>query len=186
MQTSNKDKIRRYLRTSLDQIQLMDYEIKMRIRYVLSKIFPRDYHSLPSFLTSSVCCSIQYSLGRIGLKEYPKRTVWSIDELDDKVIPVKRLVSEFNQYITRSPDGLKKLMEALGPNNEVEAEHTQWSLGILKKGDNEVIKGELEVSFRDDGKLALWNGLVERTKPLEIKVICSERYVCYLPHPRSV
>ncbi|KAF9308612.1 hypothetical protein BG003_010820 [Podila horticola] len=146
MQTSNKDKIRRYLRTSLDQIQLMDYEIKMRIR-----------------------------LGRIGLKEYPKRTVWSIDELDDKVIPVKRLVSEFNQYITRSPDGLKKLMEALGPNNEVEAEHTQWSLGILKKGDNEVIKGELEVSFRDDGKLALWNGLVERTKPLEIKVICSER-----------
>ncbi|KAG0346906.1 hypothetical protein BG005_000459 [Podila minutissima] len=146
MQTSNKDKIRRYLRESLEQIQLMDYEIKMRIR-----------------------------LGQIGLKEYPKKTVWSIDELDDKVIPVKRLVSEFNQYITRSANGLAKFMEALGPNNEVEAEHTQWSLGILKKGDNEVIKGELEVSFRDDGKLALWNGLVERTKPLEIKVICSER-----------
>ncbi|KAF9333257.1 hypothetical protein BG006_003852 [Podila minutissima] len=146
MQTSNKDKIRRYLRESLEQIQLMDYEIKMRIR-----------------------------LGQIGLKEYPKKTVWSIDELDDKVIPVKKLVSEFNQYITRSANGLAKFMEALGPNNEVEAEHIQWSLGILKKGDNEVIKGELEVSFRDDGKLALWNGLVERTKPLEIKVICSER-----------
>ncbi|KAG0079224.1 hypothetical protein BGZ92_001148 [Podila epicladia] len=146
MQTSNKDKIRRYLRESLEQIQLMDYEIKMRIR-----------------------------LGQVGLKEYPKKTVWSIDELDEKVIPVKRLVSEFNQYITRSANGLAKFMEALGPNNEVEAEHTQWSLGILKKGNNEVIKGELEVSFRDDGKLALWNGLVERTKPLEIKVICSER-----------
>ncbi|KAG0011955.1 hypothetical protein BGZ81_001850 [Podila clonocystis] len=154
MQTSNKDKICRYLRESLEQIQLMDFEIKMRIRYMLSR---------------------SIILGQIGLKEYPKRTVWSIDELDDKVIPAKRLVSEFNQYITRSADGLAKFMESLGPNNEVEAEHTQWSLGILKKGDNEVIKGELEVSFRDDGKLALWNGLVERTKPLEIKIICSER-----------
>lgn len=184
MQTSNKDKIRRYLRESLEQIQLMDYEIKMRIRYVLSKVYHATITAKPLFLTLSLMLrSTQYSLGQIGLKEYPKKTVWSIDELDDKVIPVKRLVSEFNQYITRSANGLAKFMEALGPNNEVEAEHTQWSLGILKKGDNEVIKGELEVSFRDDGKLALWNGLVERTKPLEIKVICSERYVHYLfPH----
>ncbi|KAF9024080.1 hypothetical protein BGZ52_011548 [Haplosporangium bisporale] len=147
MQTSNKDNIRRFLRTSLDQIQLMDYEIRMRIR-----------------------------LGQVGLKEYPRRMVWSIDEVDEQVIPIKRLISEFNPYITRSAGALAKFMTALGPNHEVEAEHTQWSLAILKRGENnQVVHSELEVSFREDGKLALWNGLVERTKPLEIKVICSER-----------
>lgn len=110
--------------------------------------------------------------------------VWSIDEVDDKVIANKKLISEFNPYITRSAGALAKFMTALGPNHEVEAEHTQWSLGILKRGENnQVVHSELEVSFREDGKLALWNGLVERTKPLEIKVICSERYDLHRFYP---
>ncbi|KAG0343401.1 hypothetical protein BG004_005342 [Podila humilis] len=149
MHTFNKERIRKHLLTSLHQLQLMDYEMKMRIH-----------------------------IGQVGLKDYPKNDIWAIDDLDTRIIPDKRLASDFHPYIVRSANELKNFMDALTPNFErLEGEHTRWSLGILKRNDSpgDALYGELDVTFRDDGKLGLWNALVERSKPLEIKVICSQR-----------
>ncbi|KAF9428813.1 hypothetical protein BGZ94_000942 [Podila epigama] len=151
MHTQNMEKVRKYLQTSLDQIHRTDYDMKMRIR-----------------------------LGQVELHEYPKNRNWDLESLDKNIIPNSRLHSMFNRYVAQSADSLEKFMSALGPmqySHRPESESVQWTLSILKRGDTPrtFTHGELDVSFREDGKLALWNALVERTTPLEIKVICPER-----------
>ncbi|KAF9189876.1 hypothetical protein BGZ51_000139 [Haplosporangium sp. Z 767] len=150
MTRRNIESIRQELATSLDLVQLMDYDIKMRIH-----------------------------IGQIGLLEYPKKSLWSLKELEEEVVSHPRLKTEFSTFISRSPQMFAALVKALTPpllsdyNMEPEV---HWTLGIEER---DMITGnpysvQLDVSFREDEKVAFWNGLVYPTTPMDIRVISSE------------
>ncbi|KAF9133774.1 hypothetical protein BGW39_008951 [Mortierella sp. 14UC] len=151
MTRRNIERIQQELDDSLEAIQLMDYDIKMRIRF-----------------------------GQVALVNFPKQTVWEIEDLDTSVIPDNRLKSEFSPYFIKSSGTFATAERRLTPadNKEQDTEpHEVWFLHILRKDDEtfEPINVTLEVTFRSDGNAGLWNGLVQQTTPLDIRVICSEK-----------
>ncbi|KAG0285390.1 hypothetical protein BGZ96_010353 [Linnemannia gamsii] len=147
----NNDRIRQELEDSLEAVQLMDYDVKMRIQ-----------------------------IGQVGLLTYPKQILWEIEELDTVVIPSSRLESEFSPYFIKSSGAFAAAERRITPpdNKEQAIKPDEvWFLYILRK--NEEMGGftnvTLEVTFRSDGNAGLWNGLVQQTTPLDIRVISSER-----------
>ncbi|KAF9955799.1 hypothetical protein BGZ70_010113 [Mortierella alpina] len=147
----NIERIRKHLFGSLDQIQLMDSDLKMRIRF-----------------------------GQVGLREYPRRVEWDIKTLDTTIIPDSRLKSEFSPFFTRSAETFAALATKLTPP-QMQEQKTEpdvlWTLGVVKRDEeaNEPINVQLDVTFRADEKVAFWNGLVQRMTPLDVRVISSER-----------
>ncbi|KAI1321609.1 hypothetical protein EDD11_003089 [Mortierella claussenii] len=150
MTERNIGRIRQALEAALDQVQLLDGEIQMCIRF-----------------------------GHVGLLEYPKKALFDVQELDVTVIRDSRLKTEFGPFFTNSSERFAALIRKLGP-----ADHTVptkpttlWSLGILKKDEytNAALNVQLDVTFREDGKVALWNALAQKATPLSIRVISSER-----------
>ncbi|KAF9549303.1 hypothetical protein EC957_004217 [Mortierella hygrophila] len=151
MTQRNIDRIRHELEGSLEAVQLMDYDVKMRIR-----------------------------IGQVGLLIYPKQTVWEIADLDTAVIPDGRLRSEFSPYFIKSSGTFAAAERRITPpdNGEQSVEPDEvWFLHILRRDEEtqETINVTLEVTFRSDGNAGLWNGLVQQTTPLDIRVISSER-----------
>jgi hypothetical protein len=52
----------------------------------------------------------------------------------------------------------------------------QWSLGVLKRmNDDRNCDVRLEVTFRLDGNVSLWNALAQNATPMDIRVISSEK-----------
>jgi hypothetical protein len=120
--------------------------------------------------------------GQVALLIFPKQTVWEIVDLDTIVIPDNRLRSEFSPYFIKSSGTFATAERRLTPadNKEQDTKPDEvWFLHILRKNDetSELINVILEVRFRPDGNVSLWNGLVQQTTPLDIRVICSEKYV---------
>ncbi|KAF8970268.1 hypothetical protein BGZ46_010533 [Entomortierella lignicola] len=148
MMELNTEKIRMSLENALGHVQLLECDIKMRIRF-----------------------------GQVALIDYPERPTWDIKELDSNVIPDTRLTSEFSPFFTDSSDKFSVLIRKLSNPEFQETPEMLWTLGILKRTQfHDYIEAQLEVSFRDDDdKVALWNALVEKTTPLDIRVISSER-----------
>ncbi|KAG0379789.1 hypothetical protein BGX24_011731 [Mortierella sp. AD032] len=151
MTQRNVGRIRQELEGSLEAVQLMDYDVKMRIRF-----------------------------GQVGLLIYPKQTVWEIVDLDTGVIPDSRLRSEFSPYFIKSSGTFAGAERRLTPSDNKEQviePHEVWFLHILRKDEEtlELINVTLEVTFRADGNAGLWNGLVQQTTPLDIRVISSEK-----------
>ncbi|KAF9903336.1 hypothetical protein EC991_003983 [Linnemannia zychae] len=151
MTRRNTERIQQELDGSLEAIQLMDYDIKMRIRF-----------------------------GQVALLNFPKQPVWEIVDLDTSVIPDSRLRSEFSPYFIKSSGTFATAERRLTPadNREQGNEPLEvWFLHILRKDDEafEPINVTLEVTFRPDGNAGLWNGLVQQTTPLDIRVISSEK-----------
>ncbi|KAG0329912.1 hypothetical protein BGZ99_010023 [Dissophora globulifera] len=155
MAERNQKRICDVLQESLNQVQLLDGEIKMRIRF-----------------------------GQVRFLEYPRDTVWKIKDLDTTVIPDMRLKSEFSPFISRSSDKLVSLAEKLTPP-ELKGQTMQpevlWTLGILKRVDASAahINVQLDVTFRDDEKVSLWNALVQKNTPLDVRVVSPERPLCW-------
>ncbi|KAF9340807.1 hypothetical protein BGZ91_000128 [Linnemannia elongata] len=151
MTQRNIDRIRHELEGSLEAVQLMDYDVKMRIR-----------------------------IGQVGLLVYPKQNMWEIADLDTAVIPDNRLRSEFSPYFIKSSGTFAAAERRITPpdNREQAIEPDEvWFLHILRKDEEtgEPTNVTLEVTFRSDGNAGLWNGLVQQTTPLDIRVISSER-----------
>ncbi|KAG0246091.1 hypothetical protein BGX31_004511 [Mortierella sp. GBA43] len=150
MTQRNIERIRMTIKDSLENIMLWNNEIKMRIR-----------------------------LGQICLLEYPKRQSFSTDDLDENVIQNPRLMSEVSPYFTKSPDIFRALMKKLMPPDMIDQviqPDIQWSLGVLKKGGNSGNTNvRLEVTFRLDGNVSLWNALAQNATPMDIRVISSEK-----------
>ncbi|KAF9961549.1 hypothetical protein BGZ72_003155 [Mortierella alpina] len=147
----NIERIRKHLFGSLDQIQLMDSDLKMRIRF-----------------------------GQVGLREYPKRVEWDTKTLDTTIIPDSRLKSEFSPFFTRSPETFAALATKLTPphmQEQTTEPEVLWTLGVVKRDEeaNEPINIQLDVTFRADDKVAFWKGLVQKMTPLDVRVISSER-----------
>ncbi|KAF8927101.1 hypothetical protein BGZ58_010629 [Dissophora ornata] len=135
MTDRNVDRIREALEETLNQVQLQDGDIKMRIR---------------------------------------------VKNLDKNMIPDKRLKSDFSPFITRSSEKFVSLARKLTPpdNKDLLTQpEVLWSLGILKRVEatNAHIIIQLDVTFRDDEKVSLWNALVQKMTPLDLKVVSSER-----------
>ncbi|KAG0200307.1 hypothetical protein BGX33_011073 [Mortierella sp. NVP41] len=151
MEKRNIERIRQELEVSLEAVQLMDHDVKMRIR-----------------------------IGQVGLLIYPKEPVWEIEDLDTAVIPDNRLRSEFSPYFIKSSGTYAAAERRLTPpdnREQVTMPDEVWFLHILRKDEktSETINVTLEVTFRSDGNASLWNGLVQQTTPLDIRVISSER-----------
>lgn len=120
-------------------------------------------------------------IGQVGLLNYPKQTVWEIADLDTAVIPDIRLRSEFSPYFIKSSGTFAAAERRITPpdNREEAIEPDEvWFLHILRRDEEtlETINVTLEVTFRSDGNAGLWNGLVQQTTPLDIRVISSERW----------
>ncbi|KAF9910473.1 hypothetical protein BX616_010856 [Lobosporangium transversale] len=151
MTNQNITRIRRALETTLGQVQLLDREIQMRI-----------------------------NIGRIRFLEYPSRSLYQVREMDISVLPDPRLITEFSPFLTDSTDLFRKLkarLSSLGQLSVIEPEAV-WTLGVLKRGEppNErPINVQTEMTFRDDGKVGLWNALVQTSTPLNIRVLSSEK-----------
>lgn len=106
--------------------------------------------------------------------------MWEIADLDTAVIPDSRLRSEFSPYFIKSSGTFAAAERRITPpdNREQAIEPDEvWFLHILRKDEEtqETINVTLEVTFRSDGNVGLWNGLVQQTIPLDIRVISSER-----------
>lgn len=111
--------------------------------------------------------------------EYPKPKVWSVRELDESVIVDPRLKSKFSPYFTPSPEIHRALVKRFEPRdlyeNSIKTE-VHWNLGVLRKSEGDRYDDiDLEVTFSEDGSISLWNALVQRTTPLDIRVISSEK-----------
>ncbi|KAF9101705.1 hypothetical protein BGX27_011377 [Mortierella sp. AM989] len=150
MMEGNIEKIRNSLEQALEHVQLMDGDIKMRIQF-----------------------------GQVALKTYPERTTWDVKELDSKIIPDNRLDTDFSPFITDSSEKFSALVKRLTPPNQERPDQPEmlWTLGILRRNEvtNDPIEVHLDITFRDDDKVAFWNALVQKTTPLDIRVISSER-----------
>ncbi|KAF9175305.1 hypothetical protein BGX20_006830 [Mortierella sp. AD010] len=152
MTDKNITKIRKTLEEALEHVQLLDGDIKMRIRF-----------------------------GQVALMNYPEQVTWDIKELDTRIIPDGRLLSDFSPFFTKSSDKFSALIKKLTPPNQktefLDAHEMLWTLGIIKRDQlsNKPIEAQVEVSFREDDKVAFWNALVQKTTPLDIRVISSER-----------
>lgn len=124
-----------------------------------------------------------YSLGQVGLVEYPKPKVFSVRELDESVIVDARLKSKFSPYFTPSPEIHRALLKRFEPRDRYENNiktEVHWDLGILRRteGGTERERGvrvDLEVWFSEDGNISLWNSLVSKATPMDIRVISSEK-----------
>ncbi|KAF9361321.1 hypothetical protein BGX34_007212 [Mortierella sp. NVP85] len=122
------------------------------------------------------------SLGQVCLIEYPKTMVFSVRELDESVIIDPRLKSKFSPYFTPSPEIYRALLKRFEPRdryeNNVQTE-IRWDLGILRRGEGEKaekgIRIDLEVWFSEDGNISLWNSLISKATPMDIRVISSEK-----------
>ncbi|KAG0358840.1 hypothetical protein BGZ54_010253 [Gamsiella multidivaricata] len=150
MTERNIERIRNALEDSLNQVQLLDGEIKMRIR-----------------------------IGQISLQEYPRGSVWEIKEMDASVIRDPRLKTEFSPFFTKSSESFSALVKKLTPphlQDHIVPPDVIWSLGVLKRAEdtNIPINVQLDVTFREK-TVSLWNALVQKTTPLDIRVISSER-----------
>ena len=96
------------------------------------------------------------------------------------MIPDKRLKSDFSPFITKSSEKFVRLARKLNPpdNKDLITQPEElWSLGILKRleATHSHIFVQLDVTFRDDEKVSLWNALVQKMTPLDIRAISSER-----------
>ncbi|KAF9360675.1 hypothetical protein BGX26_008178 [Mortierella sp. AD094] len=156
MMERNIAKIRKTFEEALEHVQLLDGDIKMRIRVLAA------------------------SFGQVALMNYPEQVTWDIKELDSRIIPDGRLSSDFSPFFTNSSDKFSALIKKLTPPNQKEpldAPEMLWTLGILRRDEktNTSIDAQLEITFRDDDKVAFWNALVQKTVPLDIRVISSER-----------
>ncbi|KAF9996408.1 hypothetical protein BGZ79_009855 [Entomortierella chlamydospora] len=84
-------------------------------------------------------------------------------------------------FFTKSSEEFSTLIKKLSPPNQkrefLDAPEMLWTLGIIKRDQlsNKPIEAQVEVSFREDDKVAFWNALVQKTVPLDIRVISSER-----------
>ncbi|KAG0210338.1 hypothetical protein BGX28_009390 [Mortierella sp. GBA30] len=147
MAAQNIERIREHLYSSLHQVQLMDNDLKMRIR-----------------------------IGQAVLCEYPRRMEWDTKSLDSTVIPDSRMKTDFSPFFSKSPETFAALAARLTPpqmqEQRIEPE-VLWSLGVMKKDEesNGIINVQLDVTFRADGKVAFWNGLVQKMTPLDIRSI---------------
>lgn len=132
-------------------------------------------------LTTPFCIlHILCRIGQVGLLTYPKQTLWEIEDLDTAVIPNSRLESEFSPYFIKSSGAYAAAERRITPSDTrekaIEPDEV-WFLHILRKNEEteEYTNVTLEVTFRSDGNAGLWNGLVQQTTPLDIRVISSER-----------
>ncbi|KAF9926385.1 hypothetical protein FBU30_004017 [Linnemannia zychae] len=149
MTQSNIARIQLELESSLEAVQLMDHDLKMCIR-----------------------------IGQIGLTTHPKQLIWEIEELDTSVIPSPKLKSEFSPHFIKSSGTFAAAERRLTQSDDkkhVTRTDEVWFLRIMRRINMVVTYVTLEVTFRSDGHVGLWNGLVEQTTPLDIRVICSER-----------
>ncbi|KAG0042424.1 hypothetical protein BGZ83_000487 [Gryganskiella cystojenkinii] len=151
MTANNAVRIRQQLHKSLQVAQFLNRDYKMRIR-----------------------------LGLVGLRTYPLDSKWGVLEADAKIVQDNRLKSEFSPFITSSATVFQQIvdkLQSLDPRQTMQSE-TTWSLYIWKKieaQDRSFDAIELEVTFREDGKVALWNALVDKSTPMDIRIISTER-----------
>ncbi|GJJ68839.1 hypothetical protein EMPS_01185 [Entomortierella parvispora] len=151
MTINNVSRIRRKILESLQIAQLLNRDYKMRLR-----------------------------IGLVGLRTYPHSDKWNVMEADTRIIQTSRLISEFNPYITSNKAVFERLLNRLQVSDPLQAMRPEamWSFDILKRAqavNQDPDQVELEVTFRPDGKVALWNALVDKVTPMDIRVVSSER-----------
>ncbi|KAF9583299.1 hypothetical protein BGW38_009799 [Lunasporangiospora selenospora] len=146
---SNTRRMNEALTSVLGHLRLTDHEIKMRIR-----------------------------LGQTALKVYPRAEIFQIEDLDTKVIQNERLESEFFPFFISSKKEYETILQKLGPTTPGGRTHdpeTSWVLVVERMYGSHHAELQLDVTFRDNGKVALWNSLAEVSVPLEIRNLSSEK-----------
>ncbi|KAF9437682.1 hypothetical protein BGZ76_011594 [Entomortierella beljakovae] len=163
MMDSNIERIGSALENALEDVQVLDGDIKMRIR-----------------------------LGQVTLKAYPGGRSWDVQHFDSTIIPDNRLESEFSPFFTNDPEKFSSLIKKLTPPNSKELSlepEMHWTLVVLRRDQvtNKPVEVQLDVTFRDErfrdndsrpkdyNNVAFWNALVQKITPLDIRVISAER-----------